>query len=101
MKQTLFFLMLIALGAGAAYWLGAQMPDEAIMTMVGVMCGIIASIPLSIGLLVLLTRDRSAYVSAPEAQTWTEIQPMTESDWEVLHPNTIRLPDAQPRQLKP
>ena len=100
MKQILFAVGIL-LVAAAVYVFGRILPDETIMTLVGVMCGIIASIPLSVLLLVALTRDRSAYVSAPETQTWTEMQTMTESDWEVLHPNTIRLPDAQPRQLKP
>ena len=100
MKQILFAVGILFV-AVAVYALSRILPDETVMALVGVMCGIIASIPLSVLLLVTLTRDRSAYVSAPETQTWTEMQPMTESDWEVLHPNTIRLPDAQPRQLKP
>ena len=100
MKQILFAIGIL-LAAAVVYWFGTQMPDETVMALVGVMCGIIASIPLSVLLLVALTHNRSDVRTAPEAQTWTEMQPMTESDWEVLHPNTIRLPDVQPRQLKP
>ena len=90
--------MLIALVAGAAYWLGAQMPDEAVMAMVGVMCGIIASIPLSIALLVLLTRDRSAYVTAP-IETETVNAPTT--GWTVSAPDPQIIDAPNVRQLKP
>ena len=51
-------------GAGVlAYQIGARLSDEAIMTIAGVSCGILASIPVSIGLLIALTRDRA--VDAP------------------------------------
>lgn len=42
-----------------AYQIGARLSDEAIMTIAGVICGIFASIPVSIGLLIALTRGRS------------------------------------------
>lgn len=46
------------LAAGVlAYQLGSRVSDEAILTIVGVLCGIMASIPVSIFLLVALTRE--------------------------------------------
>ena len=98
MKQTLFFLMLIALGAGAAYWIGAQMPDEAVMSLVGILCGIIASIPLSVLLLAALTRDRGAYVSAPDV---TETVSASASEWIVTAPEAQVIDAPTVRQLKP
>jgi len=99
MKTFLIGVSLIASAGAAAYWIGKQMPDEAVMAFVGVMCGIVASIPLSIGLLVLLTRDRSAYVTgaihedAPAPQT-PERAP---SHWIVITPDAPRLgPGAPP-----
>lgn len=41
-----------------AYQIGSRLSDEAVMTLVGVLCGIVASIPVSIGLIIALTRPR-------------------------------------------
>jgi hypothetical protein len=54
-------LAFIVAAAVLAYQIGARLSDEAVLTIVGVMCGILASIPISIGLLVALTRERTPY----------------------------------------
>jgi hypothetical protein len=54
-------VMALVVGAAVfAYQIGARLTDEAVMTVVGVLCGILASIPITIGLLLALTRDRSS-----------------------------------------
>jgi len=42
-----------------AYQIGSRLTDEAVMTLVGVLCGIVATIPISIGLAIALTRQRA------------------------------------------
>lgn len=73
-------LLAAIVGAGVlAYQVGARLSDDAIMTIVGVLCGIVAMIPISLGLLVALTRERSRYVAAyqpePEPSVWIEPDP--------------------------
>lgn len=56
--------IIVAFVVGAAilaYQIGSRLSDQAIMTIVGVLCGILASIPVSIGLLIALTRERTSY----------------------------------------
>jgi len=49
----------LILGAAVlAYQIGSRLSDQAIMTLLGVLCGVAASIPVSIGLLLALTRKR-------------------------------------------
>jgi len=92
-------LALLLVGAGVlAYYVLGHLSDEVVMTLVGVMCGIIASIPISIGLLVLLTRDRSAYVTAP-IETETVNAPTT--GWTVSAPDPQIIDAPNVRQLKP
>ena len=99
MKQILFAIGIL-LAAVAVYAIGRILPDETIMTLVGVMCGIIASIPLSVLLLVALTRDRSAYVSAPDAAE-TVNAPDSASGWTVTTPEPQAIDAPRVRQLKP
>lgn len=61
MWRTGFILAVIIAAAVMAYQIGSRLSDEAIMTIVGVSCGIAASIPVSVGLLIALTRERSPY----------------------------------------
>lgn len=74
-----------------AYQIGSRLSDEAIMTIVGVACGIGASIPVSIGLLIALTRERTTYGS----EEYIEPQPDPEPY------NVYRRPAAPPPQLPP
>ncbi len=48
----------IAFGVTLAYYLGSKLSTEAINVAVGVLCGMAASLPVSFGLLVALTRQR-------------------------------------------
>lgn len=95
--QTISGLLLIA-GAGVlAFQIGSRLSDEAVMVIVGVMCGIVASIPLSIGLLVLLTRERISPVDVtPPMPAHSMPQNETPTHWIVIDPNepTARAPRA-------
>ena len=95
MKQLLFTVGIL-LVAVAVYALSRILPDETVMALVGVMCGIIASIPLSVLLLVALTRDRSAYVTAPAE---TEIVSASASGWTVIEPEPQTIDAPMRRQL--
>ena len=97
MKQILFAVGILFV-AGAVYALSRILPDETVMALVGVMCGIIASIPLSVLLLVALTRDRGAYVSAPDV---TETEIVSASGWTVSEPELQVIDAPTVRQLKP
>ena len=90
-------LALLLVGAGVlAYYVLGHLSDETVMALVGVMCGIIASIPLSVLLLVTLTRDRSAYVTAPAE---TEIVSASASGWTVIEPEPQTIDAPMRRQL--
>ena len=52
-------LVLMAFAATLAYYIGTRMSPEAISVAVGVLCGIVASVPVSLGLLIALTRQRN------------------------------------------
>lgn len=54
-------LTCIAGAAVLAYQIGSRLSDEAVMTIAGVSCGILAGIPVSIGLLIALTRERATF----------------------------------------
>ena len=99
MKQLLFTVGIL-LVAVAVYALSRILPDATVMALVGVMCGIIASIPLSVLLLVALTRDRSAYVTAP-AETETEIVSASSSEWTVSEPEPQTIDAPRVLRLKP
>ncbi len=51
-------LVLMAFAVTLAYSAGTRMSTEAINVAVGVVCGIVASVPVSLGLLIALTRQR-------------------------------------------
>ncbi len=51
-------LVLMAFAMTLAYFVGTRMSTEALNVAVGVVCGIVASVPVSLGLLIALTRQR-------------------------------------------
>jgi hypothetical protein len=61
MFRTGAAIAFIIAAAILAYQIGSRLSDQAILTIVGVTCGIAAAIPISIGLLIALTRDRTPY----------------------------------------
>jgi hypothetical protein len=59
-------LILMAFAVTLAYSVGTRMSTDAVNVAVGVLCGIVASVPVSLGLLVALTRQRArAYDDEP------------------------------------
>ncbi len=59
-------LVLMAFAVTLAYYIGTRMSTEAISVAVGVVFGMIASVPVSLGLLIALTRPRErAYAGEP------------------------------------
>ncbi len=61
MSRRTGLLAALILGAAAlAYGIGTRLSTETINILVGVMCGIAASVPVSLGLLIALTREREA-----------------------------------------
>ena len=90
--------LLAAAGAGA-FWLGQQMPDEVVMSLAGIMCGIVASIPVSVGLLVLLTRDTNAPRLSPEIhEDAPQVVETYAEQWTVSIPPPAQL-NAPTRQI--
>ena len=71
--------------------------DQAVMSLAGVLCGILASIPISIWLLMLLTRDRTAYYNAEgtiEPNRW-EVVTDEPNRWEVVTDEPLQLDDGK------
>ena len=96
MYRTGIILAVIAAALMLAYQIGSRLSDQAIMTIVGVACGIGASIPVSVGLLIALTRDRSAYA----AEEYIEPEPEPEP-YNVYRPQPNPYPqmsNGQPQQ---
>lgn len=56
--RTGLIFILVAGATALAYEFGARLSDDAVLMLVGVACGIIAGIPISLGLWVALTRER-------------------------------------------
>jgi hypothetical protein len=90
--RTGVILAFIVAAAVLAYQIGSRLSDEAIMTIVGVLCGIGASIPVSIGLLLALTRERSTYADDREADVISDVAPA---------PYNVYRPDSPPHQVPP
>ena len=88
---------LIAAAGVAAFQLGLRVNDETAMVFLGIMCGIVASIPVSVFLLWTLTRDRNAMpYGAPIHEDAQEIiTPSTAEYWTVSTPDTPQLPAPQ------
>lgn len=94
MWRTGFTLAVIIAAAVMAYQIGARLSDEAIMTIVGVTCGIAASIPISIGLLIALTRERAE----PLVEEYIEPEPVSASaSYNIYRPSM----PPQPQPLSP
>lgn len=90
-------LIVLIVSAGVlSVEIGRRLSDEVVMTVVGVFCGILASIPVSIGLLMALTRERHPYADDPEP----EQAPTAGSYYQVLTPDPPRLsPTASPQSI--
>lgn len=56
--KTGLLLALICCGAALVFTVTSRMSEEAINVVVGLICGVAASIPVSVGLLIALTRSR-------------------------------------------
>lgn len=95
MWRTGILLAFIAGAAVLAYQIGARLSDEAITTIVGILCGIVASIPISLGLLIALTRERAAYT--PEQAIEPEPEPAS-YPYGAYRPAT---PPPQPQMQPP
>lgn len=91
-RTGIIFAFIVAMGV-LAYQIGARLSDEAIMTIVGLLCGILASIPVSIGLLVALTRERAAY----STKEYVDIEPDPEpSSYTIYRPPAPPQPQLPP-----
>ncbi len=89
-RLGIIFALIVA-AAVMAYQIGSRLSDEAIITIVGVTCGIAASVPISLGLLIALTRERSSYVPDDYAESYG----YAESEPAPAPPQ----PPAQPPQI--
>jgi hypothetical protein len=70
--KTGLLLALICLGAALVFTVTSRMSEQAINVVVGLMCGVAASIPVSVGLLIALTRKRDAPVDSEEESDYPE-----------------------------
>ncbi|MGE5140326.1 MAG: hypothetical protein ACM3JD_12745 [Rudaea sp.] len=50
---------LVVLGAAAIFYFGSRLTTDALNMVVGLMCGVLATIPVSAGLLIALLRQRN------------------------------------------
>ncbi len=108
-KNVLGLLFVLGL-LGLVYSIAMRLSAEALNVIVGVLCGVAASVPVSIGLLLALTRNRQSevdYDSANEYETPTyqpapytpPAPPQSYPPIIVMAPPTGQLPN--PYQLPP
>ncbi len=68
-------VVLVAFAASLAYFVGNRLSTQAIDIAVGVLCGMGASLPVSVGLLVALTRQRERTIEdEPTADNYPATQ---------------------------
>ena len=96
--KTLAFLLFAGLLAIVVYQLTSRLSDQAVDIAVGVLCGIGASIPVSLGLLVALTRQR-ARAEVEETTTTYPTAPPRKPSTQAYPPVIVVSP--QPGQLPP
>lgn len=65
-------IALILCAAVLAYVIGTRLSDEAINIIVGAICGIAATVPVSLGLLLALTRRRAEPEEPEESRSYPE-----------------------------
>ena len=65
--------------------------DQAVMSLAGVLCGIVASIPISIWLMLMLVRDRASHYGVEELSA--------PSQWEIVTDEPLQL-DAGSRSIE-
>lgn len=94
--RTGIVLAFIAGAAMLAYQIGSRLSDQAVMTIAGVACGIVASIPVSLGLLIALTRERTTY--AVEEYEDAEPEPVS---YPIYRPAAPAQMYAQPHAQQP
>lgn len=89
--------MVLALAALGSF-IATRLSEEAIATVAGVLCGIAASIPVSIGLLLLLTRERAYTYGVTQTEPFPQTTPLPqmESTWQVVTPEVKQI--AAPRK---
>jgi len=76
MKKFLIAAPSILAGFAGAYWLAAHASNETVITLAGIACGILASIPIAILLLIALTRERATPPPARAVvKQWTVTPP--------------------------
>jgi hypothetical protein len=66
-KTGLLFVMIVA-AAAVIYSVVARLSDQTIDVLVGLMCGVGATIPICIGLLIALTRRRHSHDAEEETE---------------------------------
>jgi hypothetical protein len=86
--KTGLVLALTFCGAALIYSATTRLSDQAINVIVGLMCGVAATIPVSLGLLIALTRRRSDQVE-------------TEGDFRDYPDPGVPYPPRPPRQAYP
>lgn len=87
MTKIVTFSILALFAAVVAYQVIGRVPSETLSVAVGVLCGITASIPVSIGLVIALLRRRDA--TAPQVE------------WRDAEPEPDYYPQPQRRQPQP
>ncbi len=96
MTARIGIVMALVIGAAVmAYQIGSRLSDDAIMMIAGVSCGIIASIPVSLGLLIALTRERASYTGDETEETAPAPSPYPV--YRPAAPQPQQLPPQQPQ----
>jgi len=83
------------MGAGVVYQMIQRVPPEALTVALGVTCGLAASLPVALGLLIALTRNRQQVEPVEE---WIDPEP---TPVRYLPPAPQRIPQQMPEQQQP
>lgn len=105
--KTIFVLLLLVFVVGLALVIGSRLPVAAITVIIGVACGVLASIPTSL-LIVAVTSRRDRQDSHPQGQqTYPPVVVVNSppgntsgrQGWPVPDPSWGALPPPAPRQF--
>ncbi len=94
--KTGTLLALVAFAMTLAYHIVTRLSTEAMNVAVGVLCGMFASLPVSFGLLVALTRKRD---QTGEEEPRSEAQPAVAQS--ISRPQTPQIIVVAPPQMQP
>jgi hypothetical protein len=99
--RTAFLLAFVAGAAALAYQFGARLSDEAVTTLVGMFCGVAATVPIALGLLAALLRARDSSSGSYSGGVASYDGEIIDGESRVVGPLTLPASHYAPRPVVP